>query len=124
MRGNLPLAPRRFPPPPPMGRKSAHEPLRVGPRAQPRHRGGNRPRRTLGARALHRRRRDRNRPHRLAHERWVAAAGRNPPRTGYLTRRVIPADWKPDFFAVKRTRPRLVGRSVKRATPHMLVVRV
>src|SRR5437763_13344406 len=96
----------------------------LAPRAQPRNPGGDRPRRTLGARALHRRRRDRNRPHRLAHERWVAAAGRNPPRTGYLTRRVIPADWKPAFFAVKRTRPRLVGRSVKRATPHMLVVRI
>src|SRR6185437_9923912 len=39
------------------------------------------------------------------------------------TRRVTPADWKPDFFAVKRTRPRLVGRTVKRATPHMLVLR-
>ena len=42
----------------------------------------------------------------------------------YRTRRVIPAVWKPGFLAVKRTRPRFVGRSVNRATPHMLVLRV
>src|SRR5436190_18591782 len=38
MRGNLPLAPRRFPPPPLMGRKSAHEPLRVVSRSRERDR--------------------------------------------------------------------------------------
>ena len=54
----------------------------------------------------------------------LAREGRLPAAARYRTRRVIPADWKPDFFAVKRTRPRLVGRSVKRATPHMLVLRV
>ena len=45
-------------------------------------------------------------------------------RPSYRTRRVIPAVWKPGFLAVNRTRPRFVGRSVNRATPHMLVLRV
>src|SRR5262249_61105983 len=52
----------------------------------------------------------------------VAAEGHDPAHI-YLPRRVIPAFWKPDFLAVKRTRPRLVGRSVKRTEPKVFVER-
>jgi hypothetical protein len=89
----------------------------LGLRARARPRRGNRSWLTLGGDALYLLGRAGFRvPH--------LARGRGPGDAPYRTRRVIPAGWKPGFLAVKRTRPRLLGRSVNRATPHMLVLRV